>query len=217
MAVATRHTPYGRKRTGLCSGFLASLQVGDVLEVEFKRGSIFNTPIAPPPPHPVPPLILVGPGTGVAPMRSLIQHHCRTRSAGSDHALEDRGVPRMLLFFGCRKQERDCLYSEEWDALNADLDPYCEEQPACKGVRVITAFSQDQLVKNYVTHKIKENAQVVCAMLVQVSWRRHRNICVVLTSILCQPTGCRYLCGWVFQEDACGCAQGIQRSTAGCS
>ena len=105
-------------------------------------------------------LILVGPGTGVAPMRSIIQQHCSNSSTSSTAAAAGSSVPRILLLFGCRKKARDYLYGSEWDELNNDPDG---------DVKVITAFSQDQVNKDYVTHAIDRNSGLIAQMIAEVS------------------------------------------------
>lgn len=213
MAVSQRTTPYGRKRTGLCSGFISRLAVGDLVHVSLKPGSIRTTPLCSKIPADagagvgtsdsvVPPLvrsILIGPGTGVAPMRSLIQHEIARQllesSRDSAYGINSSSppssspvpVPHALLFFGCRKQQRDYLYGPDWADINSGRNPYLPEAgyslslPAHMhtshgrlsdlqqgSIVVSAAFSQDQLVKDYVTHKIKACGSQVCAMLQQV-------------------------------------------------
>jgi sulfite reductase alpha subunit-like flavoprotein len=192
VAVSVRRTPYGRKRVGLCSGYLAQLRVGDTLRIAVQRGAIHRTAIAaaglpvrppnttagvlPPPPLSLPsaiPLILIGPGTGVAPMRALIAQYCAGSTAGNASARGGSDIPRVLLFFGCRKAQRDNLYGAEWAALNVDANPYMAESGGGRidegTVRVVIAFSQDQDVKDYVTHRILAHGATVCAMLQAVS------------------------------------------------
>ncbi|KAM0417114.1 hypothetical protein ACHAPT_012890 [Fusarium lateritium] len=60
------------------------------------------------------PLILIGPGTGVAPFRGFIQERVHNVNQGHD-------VGRMLLFFGCRKMSEDMLYENEWEVSSGDL------------------------------------------------------------------------------------------------
>ena len=219
MAVSHRTTPYGRRRTGLCSGFISRLVENDAVLISIKPGTIRGTPLSLAIPLcstdkmssgisvPVTsallsaplPNILIGPGTGVAPMRALIQHEVArqmylkktaadgpsTMPQSSDSAAStsvfsfdsSSSTPNALLFFGCRKRERDFLYAADWEKINSNLSPYqadsaaddesCELLPG--SVTVSAAFSQDQLVKDYVTHKIKAQGALVCQMLQKVS------------------------------------------------
>lgn len=66
------------------------------------------------PPECLLPMLLVGPGTGVAPMRSVMRQrlHIKARTGASD---TDFGCA--MLFFGCRKKESDYLYEDEWNEL----------------------------------------------------------------------------------------------------
>jgi sulfite reductase alpha subunit-like flavoprotein len=98
-------TPMKRKRRGLCSSWLSSLTLGTKISYFVSKGSISL------PPSDVP-LILVGPGTGIAPFRSFV----RTRLFQSQ--ANDKGqVGDVLLFFGCRNALHDYLYEEEWEEL----------------------------------------------------------------------------------------------------
>ena len=204
--MSERRTPYGRKRTGLCSGYLSRLNTGDTVLVSIRPGAIRSTALLPPggtgrvvnstsTSTSAPPIILVGPGTGVAPMRALLQHECARQHVAAQQTQEhthlsslpsseanthDKQLPRALLFFGCRKQQRDYLYATEWERLNADESPYpiptsptSDESKTRKlyqgSVRVVSAFSQDQDIKDYVTHRIKANGALVANMLCGVS------------------------------------------------
>ncbi|MDQ0347692.1 bifunctional cytochrome P450/NADPH--P450 reductase [Ancylobacter vacuolatus] len=94
----------GTVHDGLCSAYLANCAEGTTLRVVVKdTGSAFHLPE-----DPLAPLILVGPGTGIAPLRGFIQER---------HALKAKGVEvgPVLLFFGCRN-EGDYLYREELEA-----------------------------------------------------------------------------------------------------
>jgi len=211
VAVSHRVTPYGRRRTGLCSGFLARLVENDTVLISIKPGTIRGTPLSLAIPSsstdsmsngisvPVTsaltseplPNILIGPGTGVAPMRGLIQHEVArqiylkkmaAKGASTDASTSilacasstaAASIPNALLFFGCRKRERDFLYAADWEKLNNNLSPYTGDGDSFElqsgSVTVSVAFSQDQLVKDYVTHKIKAQGALICQMLQMVS------------------------------------------------
>jgi sulfite reductase alpha subunit-like flavoprotein len=100
------------------------------------------------------PLILIAPGTGIAPMRAVVQQHAADVAAAGaaalhkvsgTTALRDSLARRAIaVVFGCRHRNRDWLYGEEMSALqgNGALAVYA------------TAFSRDQAAKEYVQHKL---------------------------------------------------------------
>ncbi|KAM0426107.1 hypothetical protein ACHAPT_008738 [Fusarium lateritium] len=95
------------------------------------------------------PVILIGPGTGVAPMRGFIHERARLASLGQE-------VGRTLLFFGCRRRSEDYLYKSEWEEL--------KKSPKFN-FEVITAFSREGPAKVYVQHRLKEWAIEVNELL----------------------------------------------------
>lgn len=76
MAVVTWETPYKRRRHGLCSTWLAGLAEGIQVPLWIEPGVLRL------PPDPATPLMLVGPGTGVAPMRAFLHHRAAEKASG---------------------------------------------------------------------------------------------------------------------------------------
>ena len=126
-----RYRSQGRVRSGVASGLVAErLRVGDRLEVFVKPNKNFRLPD-----DPDRPIVMIGPGTGVAPFRAFLQYRQATGAAG-----------RNWLFFGDRNFTHDFLYQLEWqdwlkDGLLNRLD---------------VAFSRDQPEKAYVQHRLWE-------------------------------------------------------------
>ncbi|REK04556.1 MAG: cytochrome P450 [Acidobacteria bacterium] len=102
-----------------------------------------------PPQDPATPLIMIGPGTGVAPFRGFLQERLALRQQGDQ-------LGPALLFFGCRHPEHDDIYRDELDAFEA-----------AEVVDVVTAYSRAQEKKVYVQHQIAEHADRVWALLEQ--------------------------------------------------
>jgi len=97
------------------------------------------------------PLILVGPGTGLAPFRAFLQERSHLRRTLRH---QDRSYPspvQDMLFFGCRHQDTDLLYRSELEVLVANKD-LCH---------LGLAFSRDQASKVYVQDKVREAASLV--------------------------------------------------------
>jgi cytochrome P450/NADPH-cytochrome P450 reductase len=94
---------------GFASGYMRDVRPGDTV---FGYVRSPNPPFAPPS-DPGLPMILVGPGTGFAPLRGFLQERAAQKAAGSR-------VGPILLFFGCRHPEHDWLCREEVEAWAAD-------------------------------------------------------------------------------------------------
>lgn len=135
VAVVRYKTKLYKPRKGLCSTWLASLDPaqGEVLvPLWVKKGSLkFPT-------EEETPVIMVGPGTGVAPFRSALQE----RTAD--------GKTVNILFFGCRSESKDFYFRSEW-----------EEMMKAGCLRLFTAFSRDQEEKVYVQHRVRENGELL--------------------------------------------------------
>src|SRR5918996_3700003 len=94
-----RYQSHGRERHGVASSFVAErLCAGDTLPVYVKPNKNFRLPD-----DPDRPIVMIGPGTGVAPFRAFLQYRQATRAPG-----------RNWLFFGDRNFTHDFLYQLEW-------------------------------------------------------------------------------------------------------
>jgi sulfite reductase (NADPH) flavoprotein alpha-component len=124
-----RYESHGRTRKGVASTFVAErLRSGDTLPVYVKPNKNFRLPD-----DPDRPLVMIGPGTGVAPFRAFLQERQAAGAKG-----------RNWLFFGDRNFSHDFLYQLDWQAFLKD------------GVlsRIDVAFSRDQPEKIYVQHRM---------------------------------------------------------------
>ncbi|KAH3686801.1 hypothetical protein WICPIJ_002223 [Wickerhamomyces pijperi] len=97
------------------------------------------------------PVIMIGPGTGVAPFRGFVRD--RYKLAESKDA-EQFG--KMLLFYGSRSSTEDFLYEDEWVEYSKSLGSSFE---------LITAFSRESAKKVYVQHRLWERKEEVFALL----------------------------------------------------
>ena len=120
VSVITHHKPHGRQQRGVCSSYLASLKPGSDSVAVFIRPSSFRLPkqrpasaSSPSPPPPPPPILMVGPGTGIAPFRGFIQEARALRTKGLQ-------CGALHLWFGCRQSTRDFIYREELEAAVRD-------------------------------------------------------------------------------------------------
>lgn len=101
VAVVEYKTMMSKPRKGLCSNWLKNLRCGDEILAVIKKGT-FKIPNDV---DSVMPIVMVGPGTGLAPFRSLLLQRL--------HRLKDQSnMPRYTLFFGCRGEAVDfhCKY-----------------------------------------------------------------------------------------------------------
>jgi NADPH-ferrihemoprotein reductase len=101
------------------------------------------------PRNPSVPVIMVGPGTGVAPFRGFVRERVLDKRNG-------KTVGPTILFYGSRNQASDFLYADEWPELFETLGPES---------RIVTAFSRDQPQKIYVQHRLQEQGQDLWQLL----------------------------------------------------
>jgi sulfite reductase (NADPH) flavoprotein alpha-component len=136
---AVRYRTHNRGRNGVASNYVAErLKKGAKLRVKLKPNKHFTLPAA------ERDIIMVGPGTGVAPFRAFLQERQATKAKG-----------RNWLFFGDRTFTHDFLYQTEWQAAL--------KEGAL--TRMDVAFSRDTPDKVYVQHRIWEKRGDIVAWL----------------------------------------------------
>ncbi|KAJ6577333.1 riboflavin synthase domain-like protein [Mycena capillaripes] len=139
VAIVKYRTKLKVPRRGVCTAFLASLQQGDKVEIGLQEGLLRlpadnNTPV-----------ICIGPGTGVAPMRAVIQE--RLHLHASDNTL----------YFGCRSAPKDQHYGSEWTSYASAGDLVYR-----------AAFSRDGpegTKRTYVQDLLQEDAERIWRLL----------------------------------------------------
>ncbi|KAJ9665798.1 NAPDH-dependent diflavin reductase [Coniosporium apollinis] len=149
VAIVKYRTVIKRLRQGVCTRYVASLKPGQRISVTLQRGglNISRAEVGRP-------VVMVGPGTGVAPMRSLIYERMAWREEdggreGRDGGGEGEGG-RDVLFFGCRNEEADFFFRDEWERLREEA-----------GLDVFAAFSRDQRQKVYVQDLVRQQSRRV--------------------------------------------------------
>ncbi|OMF02182.1 sulfite reductase [NADPH] flavoprotein, alpha-component [Paenibacillus amylolyticus] len=131
---SVRYEARGRERYGVCSVHLAErIEAGDTLPVYIQHNPNFKLPE-----NPDTPIIMVGPGTGVAPFRSFLGEREETGAEG-----------KTWLFYGDQHFATDFLYQTEWQRWLKD------------GVltKMDVAFSRDTEQKVYVQHRMLEHSK----------------------------------------------------------
>lgn len=128
-----RYHAHQRERGGVCSTHLSDrMECGDRLPIYVQPNKKFRLPE-----DPDAPVIMIGPGTGIAPFRAFLHERRATGAKG-----------RNWLFFGDRNAATDFLYREELETMRADGHL----------TRLDTAFSRDQQEKLYVQDLMRKHA-----------------------------------------------------------
>ncbi|MEP2774702.1 MAG: assimilatory sulfite reductase (NADPH) flavoprotein subunit [Luteolibacter sp.] len=131
---AVRYETHGRMRKGVCSTYLADVaKTGESVPIFVQPNKNFRLPA-----DNNTPIIMVGPGTGVAPFRAFVEHRA---------ALEVPG--KSWLFFGDQRYTYDFLYQLEWQDFLKDGHL----------TKLDLAFSRDQPEKVYVQDKLLEKGK----------------------------------------------------------
>ena len=192
---------YGQERRGICTNWMSGLrgkknkeatkestntgdldcQNNDSVFLYVKRGRIGPAPLEVPE-------LLIGPGTGIAPIMSLIQDRYALRSVNKDTELSSSHLDgerlgnedsksgytdvQDMVFFGCRHEAQDFLFRDKLlNLCRSDISLTSDEKTESRTVQKIkqaqlcVAFSRDQEHKVYVQHKLAEHADKVWAIL----------------------------------------------------
>jgi sulfite reductase (NADPH) flavoprotein alpha-component len=137
---AVRYAMRGRLRKGVASSFLAERAAkGCAVPIFVKPAHGFELPA-----NSSVPIVMIGPGTGIAPFRAFLEDR---RATGADG--------KNWLFFGDQRRDLDFLYEEQLEAFRKD------------GLltRLDLAFSRDQAEKIYVQHRMRERAAELYAWI----------------------------------------------------
>ncbi len=140
LVAAVRYRSHDRDREGVCSTFLAGrAEDNEKLLIYVQPNKVFGLPD-----DSGVPMIMIGPGTGVAPFRAFLQEREATGARGKN-----------WLFFGDQHKATDYAYEHEWEEMMQS------------GVltRLNAAFSRDQAAKIYVQNHMMENAREIYGWL----------------------------------------------------
>lgn len=134
-----------RRRHGVCTRYIATLQAGQRINIGMQQGYLDVHPS-----ELEAPVVMIGPGTGVAPMRAMAQQRYvwskQLKNEPSGKRLEND-----MLVFGCRGNNTDYFFKDEWAELSRS-----------EGLQVCTAFSRDKNEpRSYVQDQIRQNASTV--------------------------------------------------------
>jgi sulfite reductase (NADPH) flavoprotein alpha-component len=128
---SVRYQRGGRDYHGVCSTFLSDIaEVGQKIKCYFSPNKHFSVPE-----DDTKPMIMVGPGTGIAPFRAFLEERQARKASGPN-----------WLFFGDRNSATDFIYQDEIEAL----------QTTGVLTKLDLAFSRDQADKIYVQDKMRE-------------------------------------------------------------
>lgn len=142
IAIVKYQTVIKRIREGVCTRYLSVLRPGSTLRVQLQRGGLHSSI-----PQLTGPTVLVGPGTGIAPLRSMIWEKAGLVQAyRQKHPGVQPPIGPTILLYGGRNRTADYFFEEDWEELKDEID-----------LTVITAFSRDQRHKVYVQDLVRED------------------------------------------------------------
>jgi len=132
------------EREGVASTWFERMRTGRNVEIymnkaEFKLPKKISAPV-----------VMVGPGTGLAPFRGFIQERQEQKKGGCK-------TGETVMFFGCRSKSYDYIYQADLEAAEADGSL----------TNLLVAFSRDQAEKVYVQHLVEQQAALIYRLLIE--------------------------------------------------
>ncbi|KKK26546.1 hypothetical protein ARAM_002953 [Aspergillus rambellii] len=150
IAIVKYRTVIKKTREGVCTKYISTLRPGSTMKVQLQRGGL-NSSVG----QLVGPTMLIGPGTGVAPLRSMLWEKAAiVKSYQEENPGVDPPIEPTLLLYGGRNRAADFFFDAEWQQLSSLVK-----------LKVLTAFSRDQERKVYVQDVIRENFSLVFKLL----------------------------------------------------
>lgn len=137
---AVRYAIGSRARLGVASTFLAErIDSGTDVKVYVQKAQHFSLPK-----DPAKPIIMIGPGTGIAPFRAFLQERLATKAPGPN-----------WLYFGHQRSDLDFFYEDEFKAMRSSGHL----------TRLTLAWSRDGDEKIYVHHRMRDDGRDIWAWL----------------------------------------------------
>ena len=146
VAIVMYRTVIKKIRQGVCTRYLAALPIGSTVKVVLRTEGRFQLADNKQIRH----NILIGAGTGIAPLRALIQEEF------AGHKALEIWHRTNTLIFGARSENADFFFKNEWATL---------EMKEKDDFKLITAFSRDQKQKVYVQDRIRKHGKLIADLL----------------------------------------------------